>query len=195
MANKVIRTKLPAAVGAYVSLFKPRDPPAGSQGKPKFSIVLLFPKAEAGKLLGPVVELAKQVARERWGEKGEEVLKKMKYPLIGDGDERYPDDPTFKGMRFIRVSSERAPGVGKRGASGAVEPVFEDDEAYSGCTFIAAVALYPFDKAGSKGVGIGLNNVFVVKKGPRMDGRKSVEDEFAEDAGSAEAAGGGDDLL
>jgi hypothetical protein len=54
------------------------------------------------------------------------------------------------------------------------------------------VALYPFDNSGNRGVGVGLNNVMVVEKGPRLDGRKSASEEFAEYAG--ERDDDGDDI-
>jgi hypothetical protein len=50
------------------------------------------------------------------------------------------------------------------------------------------VNLYPFDKAGKKGVGVGLNNLQVVKKGDRLDGRQDAASEFAEfDEGGSSA--------
>lgn len=190
---------LPPAVGCYVSLFTPRDPPEGSQGKPRYSLVLLYPKATAKKLLEPFLKAVNEVATEKWGAKGPDIVKRMRWPVVADGDERYPDDPAFAGMYFVRASSvadpnRRPPGV----VDARVQRVTDDSEAYSGCTFRASVRLFPFSKAGNVGVGVGLNNVQVVKKGTRMDGRREAEEEFEEVAeGGEEAPAGGsvDDLM
>lgn len=185
---------LPPAVGAYVSLFTPRDPPAGSNGGPRYSIVLLYPKATAEKVLAPLKAAVLATAVEKWGpQKGPQVVAKMRWPVIADGDERYPEDPTFKDMVFVRASTQadpkrRPPQV----VDGRRQPVLDDEGAYSGCTFNVSVRLFPFDKAGNAGIGVGLNNAQVVKRGPRMDGRKNAEDEFEE---LPESAGGADELM
>lgn len=195
MAKMTKNLVLPPAVGVYVSLFTPRDPPAGSQGKPRYSVVLLYPKTEASKkALAPLMSAAVEVAEGKWPGKGQEKVKRMRYPIVADGDERYPDDPTFKGMYFVRASTtadptRRPPQVVGADAKTAI---VDDSEAYSGCTFRVSVRLFPFDRAGNQGIGIGLNNVQVLKQGTRLDGRKSAEDEFAEyaEAGGSEAGDG-----
>mgnify|MGYP000937909710 CR=1 FL=1 len=186
MSKLTERIILPPAKGVYVSLFKPRDPPAGSQGKPRFSLVLLYPKgAESDKLLAPLREAAKRVAETKWGPaKGASVLAKQRYPIIADGDERYPDDPTFKGMYFVRASTQfdptRAPPGVVNAQAKRIMPQDGDAEAYSGCTYRTAVRLFPYEKAGNSGIGVGLDNVQVVAKGERLDGRMDPESEFSE---------------
>jgi hypothetical protein len=193
---KVAKTQvLPPAVGVYVSLFTPRDPPAGSKGKPRYSLVLLYPKSKP-EVLDGFRKAALEVAEAKWPGKGASVVKRMKWPIIADGDERYPDDPTFAGMLFIRASTQadpqrRPPGV----VNAQAKVVMDDGEAYSGCTFRTSVRLFPFDTAGSAGVGVGLNNVQVVRQGVRLDGRKNAEDEFKEFAEPEDAAGGGGESL
>lgn len=174
MARARKNIRLPAAVGAYANLFKPR-PPMDGKGEPKYELTLLYPKADAAKVLAPLIATVKAVAKEAFGDKGEDIVRKMKYPIIKDGDDK--DQPEFKGKVFVRTSGERKPGV-VGVVDGQKQLVFDEDEAYSGCTFIAAVSVYSYDNEFGKGVSIGLDNVYVVKKGPRMDGRKSAEDEF-----------------
>lgn len=208
MAQTSKKLKLPVALGSYVSIFKAR-PAMQEGGKPKYQLVLIWPKKDKAQL----AELQKaivEVAAARFGTTKEgnkvdvvEALKtgKLKNPLR-DGDIERPDDKVFANSYFVTASSERAPGVVDR----AVQPVFEDGEAYSGCSFRASVALFAFEKAGNRGVAVGLNNLQVVSKGPRLDGKKSAEDDFKdfavseEDAVPAEgeskkAAGANDDLL
>lgn len=187
MARMAKSLVLPPATGVYVSLFTPRDPPAGSQGKPRYSIVLLYDKKDAAKLLAPLQAATVEVAEAKWPGKGAQKVKAMRYPVIADGDERYPDDPSFKGKVFVRASTQadptrRPPGV----VNAKMERLTDDEHAYSGCKFKVEVRLFPFDKAGNAGIGVGLNNVQVVAEGERLDGRRNAEDVF-------EAVEGGED--
>jgi hypothetical protein len=193
MATTSKKMTLPPALGSYAAIFKPK---AFEGNEPKFSIVLIWPKEEKEKLKDLTAAII-QCAKEAFGDDAVERLKngKLKNPLR-DGDTDAPEDPNRKGCYFITASAkvDRQPGI----VDARVQPVFEDSEAYSGCTFRAAVALYAFDKSGNKGVAIGLNALQVVKKGPRLDGRKTAEQEFAafkEEGTSATPAGAADDLL
>jgi hypothetical protein len=175
MANARKSIRLPPAVGAFAALFKPR--PAMEEGKPpRYELTLLFPKDDPSKLDGLLAAM-KEVAKAQWGDKAEAVLKRLKHPVIRDGDEK--DRPEFADHFFIRASSTKQPGV-VGVVDGQKQLVFEDSEAYSGCTFVAAISLFAYDNAFGKGIGIGLDNVLVAKKGDRMDGRKSAEAEFAD---------------
>jgi hypothetical protein len=40
------------------------------------------------------------------------------------------------------------------------------------------VAVFAFDKAGKKGVSVGLNNLQVVAKGKRIDGQRDASEDF-----------------
>jgi hypothetical protein len=175
MASKRKNIQLPPGIGAYASLFKAR-PPMDGNGAPKFELTLLYPKSKP-ELLDGLMAAANEVAKETWGDKAPAVMKRLKYPIIKDGDEK--DSAGFAGNFFVRASSTKQPGV-VGVVDGVKQLVFEDSEAYSGCTFVAAVSVYSYDNAFGKGIGIGLDNVLVVKKGDRMDGRKSAEAEFAD---------------
>lgn len=174
---------LPTAVGVYVALFSPRDPMPGSDAtkKPRYQITLLYPKDKAEALLRPLMESAVKVADGKWPGKGLSIVKNMRYKVVRDGDADYPDDPTFRGMYYVKASTEADP---KRRPPTVIDAhknhVLDDEGAYSGCTFNVSVRLYPFDRSGNRGVGIGLNNVQVVKRGVRLDGRKAAEEEFSE---------------
>lgn len=183
---------LPPALGSYAAIFKPRS---FEDGDPKYSIVLLWPKAEKD-LLKPLIEAIVATAKSKFGDEAVALLKsgKLKNPLR-DGDTE-KDDPLYKGMYFMTASAsaDRQPGI----VDAHVQPVFEESEAYSGCTFRASVNLFAFDKKGNRGVAVGLNNLQVVKKGPRLDGRKSAESDFADfkeeggEASEGETTKGGD---
>ena len=183
MAKVAENVVLPTATGVYVALFTPRDPMPGSapDKKPRYQITLLYPKDKAEKLLAPFMQAVLRVADGKWPGKGKSVVQAMRYKVIRDGDADYPDDPTFRGMYYVKASTEADPKRRPPTVIDAHKNHVEDDEgAYSGCTFNVSVRLYPFDKAGNRGVGVGLNNVQVVTRGVRLDGRKSAEEEFGE---------------
>lgn len=195
MANPNKRVILPPALGCYVFIWEPRDPPAGQTGDPKYSIALLWPKSEAKEKLADLRAAVMEVAKAKFSmaeDKLVELFKagKYKYP-IHDGNIERPDDPVFADHVYVTASSTSQPGI----VNAKVEPVFEKDDAYSGCTFRASVSVFAFDNV-SKGVGIGLSNLQVVKKGPRLDGRKNAADEFADykDASASDdLVGGGEE--
>jgi hypothetical protein len=189
---------LPPALGNYAAIFKPRS---YEDGDPKYSIVLTWPKSEKEKLK-PLIEAIVTAAKAKWGDEAVALFKvnKLKNPLR-DGDVETDNEgkPRFKGCYFVTASAnaDRQPGI----VDATKQPVFEESEAYSGCTFMASVNCYTFDTKGNRGVAVGLNNLLVVKKGTRLDGRKSAEEDFAEveveggsKGGESEPAGT-DDLL
>jgi hypothetical protein len=185
---------LPPALGVYVYLFRPQT--ALEEGKPpRYSIVLLYDKKERAKLQ-PLMDAVLAVAEEKWPGKGKDIVQKMRYPVIADGDARYPGDELFRGKIFVRASTQADPA---RRPPQVVGPdpkvsIVSDEEAYSGCIFRVSVRLFPFAKGGNIGVGVGLNNVQVLQQGGRLDGRKSAATEFAEySEGDGEQAGS--DLL
>lgn len=186
-SKKVI---LPPALGNYAAIFKPR---AFEDQAPKFSIVLTWPKDEKEKLK-PVVEAIVAAAKSKWGDEAVALLKggKLKNPLRdGDTETDGEGKPRFPGCFFMTASAsaDRPPQI----VDAKVQPIFEEGEAYSGCTFRASVNLFVFEKKGNRGVAVGLNNLQVVKKGPRLDGRKSAEQDFAEfKEEGGEATGGAD---
>lgn len=188
-SNRSARVVLPPALGSYVTIFQPRAVNEGD--KEKYSISLLWEKAGSEKVLAELNRLVEQVAIQKFGPDAPKLLKngKLRHPLR-DGDVDRDDDPTYAGKVFLNANSERQPGI----VDAKLNPVFEESEAYSGCTFRASVALFPYEAKGNKGVGVGLNNLQVVKKGERIDGRRAAADEFAEFAedggGEGEAAKG-----
>src|SRR6266545_2735914 len=152
MAGKTLN--LPPAIANYVSVFVPR---LGVNAKPgdekKYSVVLTYPKAEAQKVLAPLRAAALAVADAKWPGKGAAFVTAKRNESFGQ------------------------PGVVDR----KVQTILDPKEVYSGVTVIAQVNLYPYDNPlGGKGVGMGLNNLQVVKATPRRDGRIPAEEAFEE---------------
>lgn len=190
--NRSRRIVLPPALGSYVTIFTPR---ASEEGKePKFSISLLWDKEKDGstpKALAALEKAVMEAAIQKFGPNAPKLMAagKLKNPLR-DGDIDRPDDKVYANKVFCTASAkkDRQPGI----VNAKLEPVFEEAEAYSGCIFRASVNVFPYDKAGNKGVAFGLNNLQVVRKGDRIDGRKDAASEFSDFAEAGEA--GADDL-
>jgi hypothetical protein len=173
----VQKLTLPVALGSYTYIFKPRKP-KNPTDTPKYGICLLWDKTDEAKL-APLKAAIAAVATEAFGPKAVEKLKKGVYksPLRDgdvDRDDEKEDSEMFAGKIFANASSKFQPGIVDR----QLNEIIDESEAYSGCFFRAAVAVYAFDFEGKKGVAIGLNNLQVVKKGKRIDGRTSAAEEF-----------------
>lgn len=204
MAKTTRRLLLPPALGAFTYIWEPRppDPKDGPDKKPKYGITLLW-KKENGKAPAALLELQTAIvetARSAFGQDKEgkpvDVVQKLKAKTLHnpfyDGDVEKPEDKTFAGHVYINASSEAQPGI----VDAKVQRIISREEAYAGCTFRATVAIYSFEAKGNKGVAIGLNNLQVVAKGPRMDGRKSAEEDFGSFKEQEPApAAGADSLL
>lgn len=183
------KIKIGPALGSYANIFKPRA--ADDKSEPKYSISLLFdkkaladgktPEAKSYAELKRVVEA---VARKKFGPEWAKI-RNFKLPMR-DGDVEKPDHKEYAGKMFANASSTRQPGIVGRN----LVPITTEQDAYSGCKFVAAVNVYAFEKAGNKGVALGLNNLLVFEKGERIDGRLDATEDFQEYGGGEEAAGG-----
>jgi hypothetical protein len=177
MAEAVVKLKnvrTPRALGCYVTLAKPR---AVEQGKdPEYSVSLLWPKSTD---LSEIKKAIEDAAVSKWGPAAPKLLgTKLKNPLR-DGDLKVNDDgevdPVYKGKWFISARSKQRVAI----VDHEMQPV-DPNEVYSGCFFHAQLRFYPFDwnKGQSRGVGCGLQNLMLVGKGKRIDGRETAEQAF-----------------
>lgn len=169
--QKKDNVRTPRALGCFVFLKSPR--PGMNGGEAKYGLMLMWPKSTD---LSKLREAIKEAAVSKWGPNAVKALegKKLRNPLR-DGDEKYEEggDETFKGKVFLNANSTTRPGIVDTNGV-----VVDPSEVYSGCFFHAAVRFFPYDKNGNKGVGVGLQNLMLVSKGPRIDGRKSADKEF-----------------
>lgn len=155
--------------GSYVFLKQPRP---SEDGTGKYSMQIIIDKND------PQVQQIKaaiaQVARETFGEKVK--LGAIKIPLR-DGDEER-DGKEYENKYFFNANSGRAPQIVNRFGKTASDEDIEE-YCYSGATFHVSLSFYTFDRAGKKGVAVGLQNVMLRKKTERLDGGVSATDEFA----------------
>lgn len=175
--QKNINLILPPGIGSFVTLLEPKP---DDKGKMWFSTSLLYGKARSAEL-EPLRKAIETIAVGAFGDKAMQLMAGgvLRNPLR-DGDLRFAQDSglykAFKNCWFVGARTNRKPQV----IDAAKNEVFTDEDVYSGCLMRASVSVFAYNKAGNKGVALGLNNVQVLKKLERLDGRKSATDEFSE---------------
>lgn len=189
-AIKLKNVKTPRALGCYVTLAKPRAMEPGKD--PEYSVALLWPKStDLTELKQAIVD----AARSKFGPNADKLLGgKLKNPLR-DGDQKKNDegvvDPNYKGKWYVTARSKNRVTI----VDSQLQPV-DPTEVFSGCYFHAQLRFYPYDQKGNKGVGCGLQNIMLVGKGKRIDGREDAATAFKDFTPDVmEDADGVDDLI
>lgn len=163
---------------SYLNAFEAKPNPSG---KLKFSVSALIPKsdtqgvADIKKHIKAAVEAG--IANNKFTAKQVSLLR---LPLR-DGDAEFEAGtrgPEYKGHWFFNASSDSAPGIVKAVKGSAPVPLFDQDELFSGCFCRLDVNFFPYNQAGNRGVGVGFNNLMLVRQGDRLDGRVAAEDAF-----------------
>lgn len=88
---------------------------------------------------------------------------------IHDGDTEREGDETFAGKYFFNCSSTRQPGMFYAGG----KPIVIPSELFSGCFVQAHINFFSYNKQGN-GIGVGLNNVLLIRKGEALGGAAST---------------------
>ena len=144
---------------AFPNVFDAKAPIQG--GDAKYSLCMLF---DANADLSGLKQICQEAAEEKWGNKIPAGIRK---PLRDAGDKDY--DGFEEGMTFVNASSKFAPGI----VDQKLNSIISEDEFYGGCYARASVTAYAYDKAGNKGVSIGLQNLQKMAEGTPF--RKSAE--------------------
>jgi hypothetical protein len=178
---------------SYLNAFKPAPNPSGDL---KFSASILIPKSNTKLIASIKADINKAVEKGINDNKftAAQVKAGIRIPLR-DGDEEHDAGnrgPEYKDCFFINSSSNNAPGV----VDNHLQPIIDSDEFYSGCYGHADVNFFPYNTAGNRGVGVGLNNLLKIKDGERLDGRQAAEDAFEKYAEEPESESlvGDDDI-
>lgn len=181
---------------SYLNAFEAKPTPSGDL---KFSVSCLIPKKDTKgiKEIHAAINAAVQKGLDN-NKFTQAHVKNLRLP-IRDGDKEFEAGdrgPEYKGCFFVNATSKNKPGCVKAQKDSRPVPVFDPDDFYSGCYGRADVNFFPYNQAGNRGVGVGLNNLMMVKEGERLDGRMKAEDAFetytGEDTGeeTSEAASG-----
>lgn len=163
---------------SYLHVWEAAETPSGDM---KYSASILIPTGDKKTLKD--VNACIQAAIKRGIEKGKFTkaqVKGLRLPLR-NGQEEFDNgdkanNPEYKGMMFLNASSTRQPGIVGPNAL----PVMDQDDVYSGMWGRADINFFPYNAAGNRGVGVGLNNVMKIKDDERLDGRMKAEDAFAD---------------
>lgn len=169
-ANGNTNFRTPVARCSYAFVFQPRPTQSGEL---KYQICLIFPKGKLSDWTGAVQAIANAAAK-KFGDNVAKWPINLKCP-IRDGDEERDNDE-YKGNYFINAGNKNKPGIINRKGKEITDP----EELYSGCYVRAALAFYPFNVEGNKGVGTGLNNLLFWEDGERLAGGKSADQEFSD---------------
>lgn len=163
------------AILSYPAIFEPK---ANLSGAMKYSCSLLFDKSDTAAIadLNKAIERAINTGKEqKW--KGK--VPSFRYAPLRDGDAELASgektDPVYAGKLFVNCNSDNPPGVVDKTG----KPLMDRSKLYPGCIVRADVNPFPYDNAGNKGIGWGLNNIMVVRDGNRLDGKLNAEQAFS----------------
>lgn len=160
---------------SYPHLFERQAPMTeGEEGK--FGASIIFAEGTDLSSLKAAIAAA---AAEKFGEtKARELMKagKLRLPLRDDWESKgYPENSTFFNARTkdkpSTVSRYADP---ETGAARELRP----DEIYPGAEVRFHVTAFGYDRAGNKGVALGLNHVQKYADADRLDGRRSAASVF-----------------
>lgn len=168
---------------SYANLTAPRAAQQG--GEPKYSVTLLIPKSDNATKLD--IDNSIQAAYEEGVSKKWGGARPQPKAIVHDGDGLRPSGLPFgeecKGCWVITASTKNKPQVvGIDNINCELAP----NDIYSGMYARVTLNFFPYDTAGSKGVGCGLGNVMKTKDGDPLGGGASAASDFA-DVGNAAA--------
>lgn len=171
---------------SYLNAFEPKETPSGDM---KYSASILIPKEDelSVKEVRAAINAAVQKGIDN-NKFSKAHVNSLRIPLR-DGDAEFEAGdrgPEYKGHFFLNASSKNKPGI----VGPDAKPMFDPDDFYSGCYGRADINFFPYNQAGNKGVGVGLNNLMKIRDGERLDGRQKAEDAFAQFAAEGEAESG-----
>ena len=167
----------PNTLWSYVHVFQPNSINGST---PKYSIALIFRKDSPDI---PKIRAAIQAAYDegisklKGNGKVAPALTALKTPLR-DGDAEHPGEEVYSGTYYLNANSSTKPGVVDRD----MNPIIDPEEVFSGCRGKASINFYCFNTNGNKGIAASINNLMLCDaSGPRLGGKASAAEDFAED--------------
>lgn len=164
---------------SFVRVFQPERSRL-NEGKLEYSVTCLIPKVPTAQCPDPesvrkaLVEHCKEAAHAKWGAK---LPAGMRSPLR-DGDTELDDDgkPRQPGCWYFRCASgEKFPPVV---VDGDRKPVTDRDGWESGDWGNVLVTIFPWEKAGNKGLAIGLEGVQFTHGDEHFSGGRATAEDF-----------------
>ncbi len=155
---------------SYVNVFQPRM--NDLSGKDEYSMTLLIPKSDKKTIAD--IKAAGAVAKDaKWGRN---VPKGVQFP-VHDGDGEKPNGGDYgeecADHWVLNVRSNYKPGV----VDANVQPVIDQSELQSGDYCRVSLNAFAYDNK-RKGVGFGLNNIQVLRRGDPLGGHTDASSDF-----------------
>ena len=161
---------------SYVNVWEPRP---NLTGVMKYSVSVLMEKknktaiATCEKAVKEAIDAAVKA-----GKLSKAQVSIVQNPLR-DGTKEYEvekKDANYKGLIFFNANSDNRPSV----VDEHVNPIFDQEELYSGCWANVAVSFYFTNKGGEPKVAVGINHIMKTRDDERLDGRTNVTEAFAQ---------------
>lgn len=152
---------------SFPAVFAAKEAMGG--GEAKFSITMLF---APGTDLTPLKALVKAAGVEKWGPDMTKWPKPLRLPFRDGAEKDY--EGYGKGVVFCNASSKQKPGIVDQN----VQPIIDPSEFYGGCYARATVTAFTYDKAGNKGIALGLRNIQKMRDGDPFSGKNKPENDF-----------------
>lgn len=154
----------------YVNLFSPTA--MNESQVPKYGVCVYIPKNDKATLekINNAIESVKRKAIAFWGGS---VPNNLKTPLR-DGDVERSGQEEYAGHYFLNARSIRQPGIFDKDG----HEILDSTEIYSGCYGRVSLDFYAYNKAGNKGITVGINSVMKLKDGEPFGGPRRSADDF-----------------
>ena len=173
---------------SHANLFQPKPPFNNPAGEPKYSVTILVPKSNtAAKALidQAIAQAIEQGVNTRWNG----VRPPQPAICVHDGDGPRPSDGSAygeecRGCWVFTASSKQAPFV----VDAQVQNIIDPTQVYSGMWGNVNVNFFPYNQAGKKGIGCGLNGVQKIRDGEPLGNHITAQDAFQPVVGAASAA-------
>lgn len=180
--------RTPTGMLSFPNLFVAKPPAPGAE--PRFSCNLVFGLAAQKTLeYAALKKLVAEAIDEKWGagkSRDAEWMKKAKLrlPFRSTADRDYTGYDVEGGI-FIAPWSKNKPGIVDKDR----EDILVPGDVWAGQLARCTVHAFAYEQPGNRGVSFNLNNIQIVKADmPRLDGRKSARDDFADAPADADGA-------
>jgi hypothetical protein len=176
MATTSILT--PPGTASFLNLQKARPVVVG--GEPRFSLTLIFDKAQQARPEFKTLQQGIDAAlKERWPSK---LPPGLRSPFHDGAEKAGVYDGYKAGDVFISPWSKDKPGA----VNAQKQDIIDWTEFWAGWLVRANVRPFAYDQGGNKGCGLFLDSVQFLRPGKRLDGRKAASESFPDDEESEE---------
>ena len=163
---------------SYCNLFQPKAPFNNPQGEPKYSVTVLVPKTNTAAKAVIDAAIAQAIdagVPSKWNG----VRPPQPAICVHDGDGPRPSDGSAfgeecKGCWVFTASTKNPPFV----VDEYVQNIIDPTKVYSGMWGNVNVNFFPYNNAGKKGIGCGLNGVQKTRDGEPLNGQITAQEAF-----------------